>query len=415
MSFLHEALLVAAAQGFLLCAVLLSVPSGNRQANQLLVAYVGLESLHLLFLYLSHPVEQVVPSLPLRILFGFRYLDGPVLYLYVKALTNPEFRLTRHELKHFAVVALWFVWFAYLSTLPDWWQMTTQELQHKPSTIISASSQSIILVFYSSLALRQVHRHRARIQQALSAVDRFDLRWLEWLLVGMIGVCAIHFSVDLLRLQGVLGSEAKAVTNLVVTALLIYMISIGGLRQPQIFTDAVREALAALNSARESSPQEVMAEAEGSGEGMAEKYRKSGLDESRRRDIWERLQHLLVAEHAYLDNQLDLPSLASQLAVRPQEVSEVINIEYGGSFYDLINQHRVEAAKVLLRETQQRPRKMLDVALSVGFSSQSTFYSRFKKLTGMTPANYRDIEAPEGPLEVTKGLAPVPPQSAPRT
>src|SRR5690554_5852454 len=110
MNFLEEALLIAAAQGFLLCVVLLSVPSANRQANQLLVAYVGLESLHLLFLYLAHPVDQVVPAMSLRILFGFRYLDGPVLYLYVKALTDPEFRLTRKELKHFAVIVLWFAW-----------------------------------------------------------------------------------------------------------------------------------------------------------------------------------------------------------------------------------------------------------------------------------------------------------------
>jgi len=388
MHFWEEALLVAAAQGFLLCAVLLSVPSANRQANQLLVAYVGLESLHLLFLYLTHPVEQVVPSLPLRLMFGFRYLDGPVLYLYVKALTDPEFRFSRHELKHFGVVVLWFIWFAYLSTLPDWSQMTTQDLQQQTSIIISASSQSIILVFYSTLALRQVHRHRARIQQALSEVDRFDLRWLEWLLLGMIGVCAIHFGVDLLRLLGVLDSGAKAMTNLVVTALLIYLISIGGLRQPRIFTDTVREALAALNSTPEPDPSETDAVCAGDNSGG--KYRKSGLDETRRQNIWSRLQHLLVNELAYLDSTLDLPSLAGQLGVRPQEVSEVINTVYGGSFYDLINHHRVEAAKILLQESGERPRKMLDVALSVGFSSQSTFYSRFKKLTDVTPAIYRD-------------------------
>lgn len=388
MVFLEEALLVAAAQGFLLCAVLLSVPSANRQANQLLVAYVGLESLHLLFLYLTHPVAQVVPSMPLRVMFGFRYLDGPVLYLYVKALTDPEFRFTRHELKHFAVIILWFIWLAYLSTLPDWRTMTTQELQRNSSIIISASSQSIILVFYSVLALRQVHRHRARIQQALSEVDRFDLRWLEWLLLGMIGIGVIHFGVDLLRLLGVLGSEAKAVTNLVVTALLIYLISIGGLRQPRIFTDAVREALAALKSSRE--PHLGADEADSAGDDIGGKYRKSGLDDTRRKEIWGRLQQLLVDEHAYLDSSLDLPSLAGQLAVRPQEVSEVINTEYGGSFYDLINHHRIAAAKLLLQQSRERPRKMLDVALSVGFSSQSTFYNRFKLLTGMTPAIYRD-------------------------
>jgi len=78
------------------------------------------------------------------------------------------------------------------------------------------------------------------------------------------------------------------------------------------------------------------------------------------------------------------------LGVRPQELSEVINTAYGGSFYDLVNRARVDMAKVLLREPRARRRKMLDIALSVGFSSQSTFYSQFRKQTGMTPTVWRD-------------------------
>ena len=50
MSLLNEALLVGASQGALLCIVILSLPSANRPAKRLLACYVGLESLHLLFL-----------------------------------------------------------------------------------------------------------------------------------------------------------------------------------------------------------------------------------------------------------------------------------------------------------------------------------------------------------------------------
>ena len=51
---------------------------------------------------------------------------------------------------------------------------------------------------------------------------------------------------------------------------------------------------------------------------------------------------------------------------------------------------RVEAAKQLLQDGASPRRKMLDIALSVGFSSQSTFYQQFKKATGTTPTAYRD-------------------------
>lgn len=390
MDFLEEALLVASAQGALLCAVLLSVPSGNRRANNLLVLYVGLESLHLLYLYLVHPASQTVPPPHLRLAFGLRYLDGPVLYFYVKALTNPEFRPRWRDLAHTAVLLVWLLWFGYLAIQPGWLQLTTRELKALPSTVIGATFQSVILVVYASLALARVLHHRNRVQQALSAVDQLDLRWLQWLLAAIVAISIVHILFDGLRLAGGMSADAKAVTNLLVTALLIYLISIGGLRQPQIFSDRVRAALEGVNSRDDALS---------TGESECDaKYRKSGLDDNRRRELWLRVQALLEREKPYLEPSLDLPGLARMLNLKPQELSETINREYGGSFYDLVNSHRVEAAKSLLAGPGAQQRKMLDIALSVGFVSQSTFYNRFKKVTGLTPAGFRDRELSSGAM-----------------
>ena len=401
MSLLNEALLVGASQGLLLCIVILSLPSANVVANRLLVLYVGLESLHLFFLYLSYLDATSAPPPLLRFLCSIRVLDGPAVYLYVRSLTTANFRLELGQLRHLWVFGVLLAWFIPLSSDPVWAGLSTRELQELPSTVAISAYQSLALVGYALVAWRLLNSHQRRLQQALSEVDSVNLAWLQWLMVALIAVNVLHLSLDTLRLFDVIGADSKVVINLTMTLLLIYLISIGGLRQPQVFTQPVREALAAIGGdgagldvsglerhGGDSSDAQAAAGAETEAE--RGKYQKSGLDELRRREIWAELQTLMARDKPFLDATLDLPKLARQLMVRPQELSEVINTLYGGSFYDLVNRSRVEAAKALLQEPAERRRKMLDIALSVGFSSQSTFYNQFKKQTGMTPTSYRE-------------------------
>ena len=56
-----------------------------------------------------------------------------------------------------------------------------------------------------------------------------------------------------------------------------------------------------------------------------------------------------------------------------------------------MNEVRVEKSKELLREGNL---STLSIALSVGFNNQNYFNMTFKKLTGMTPLQYRKIAHP---------------------
>lgn len=380
MLLLNEALLVGAGQGLLLCVVILSIPA-NRVANRLLAAYVGLESLHLLYLHIAYFDTSAPPAALLRLLFCARTLSGPLLYLYVRALTNPGFRTHIRQLQHLWVLLFVFAWFGILASDPDWLSLSTNQLWTMPSTSLLAIYQSLVVGGYALVAYRVVGRHQHRLQQAVSEVDNVDLTWLQRLLIAMVIISLLHLGVEAFRLLNWIAPVAKAAINLTVTLLLIYLVSIGGLRQPQVFNDGLRAALGALEDESDDEPRQAPpAEA---------KYRKSGLDQPRRHEIWSHLQLLLREHQPYLEPGLDLPGLAEQLDVKPHELSEVINTCYGGSFYDLINHHRIEAAKSLLHDNDEQHRKMLDIALSVGFRSQSTFYSHFKKQTGMTPTAYR--------------------------
>jgi AraC-like DNA-binding protein len=122
------------------------------------------------------------------------------------------------------------------------------------------------------------------------------------------------------------------------------------------------------------------------------KYRKSGLTEARLNLYMETLDRLMRHQEAYLDPELTLPLLADRVGCSVNHLSQVINAGFGMSFYDYINTHRVDRAKRVLNGLDDQA-AVLKVAYSVGFNSNSAFYTAFKKRVGMTPAQFRRTHA----------------------
>lgn len=120
-----------------------------------------------------------------------------------------------------------------------------------------------------------------------------------------------------------------------------------------------------------------------------QRYAKSGLDEAGIQRVMDRLRFLMHDRRVFLDAGLSLPQLASELDCSVNHLSQAINAGFGMSFFDYVNQHRVSAAKNLLATEGDNSQAILDIALSVGFNSTSTFYAAFKKSTGQTPAQFR--------------------------
>jgi AraC-like DNA-binding protein len=56
---------------------------------------------------------------------------------------------------------------------------------------------------------------------------------------------------------------------------------------------------------------------------------------------------------------------------------------------DYLNDYRIMKASYQLQNTD---RKIIDIALEVGFNNLSYFINRFKKTMGVTPARYRKLE-----------------------
>ena len=60
------------------------------------------------------------------------------------------------------------------------------------------------------------------------------------------------------------------------------------------------------------------------------------------------------------------------------------------NFYDLINGYRVDEAKRLLVNPENKNYTILSVGFEAGFNSKTTFNTVFKKFTGLTPTDFRE-------------------------
>ncbi len=122
---------------------------------------------------------------------------------------------------------------------------------------------------------------------------------------------------------------------------------------------------------------------------IRQKYAKSGLSTEQLENYKDRLTLLMESEQVYLNSDLTLPKLALLVQSPVNHLSQVINSGFDMSFFDYLNQFRINDAKKLLCLEEGQLQAVLSIAFEVGFNSNSAFYAAFKKSCGMTPAQYR--------------------------
>ena len=116
-------------------------------------------------------------------------------------------------------------------------------------------------------------------------------------------------------------------------------------------------------------------------------YATSTLGEVDVEDKKRQLDKLMVEDHLYQQESLNLAGLAEALQLSSHQLSELINTEFGISFSRYIRQFRVQRAIRLLKDEPQA--SILSISMEVGFRSQSNFYAAFKEVTGQSPSQYR--------------------------
>jgi AraC-like DNA-binding protein len=100
------------------------------------------------------------------------------------------------------------------------------------------------------------------------------------------------------------------------------------------------------------------------------------------------LNKVLHEKKLHLNPQLRLKDLAEEMGLKSYRLTALLRQGLNTTFYDHINQLRIEHAKQLLQERNQKM-NILGIATESGFNSKSAFNELFKKYNHATPSQFR--------------------------
>lgn len=237
------------------------------------------------------------------------------------------------------------------------WQMIYQNILVGVSGLI-----------YSALSLFLIQKHRVNIQQNFSNTDKKELRWLQYLSIGLglIWILSIFFD-----------------SVIIFSGVVIFVLFIGffGINQLNIFNTGLGPDSESAKDGKKEESKELSIS-------TSKRYAKSGLSEEKGAQLYSDLNQLMNEKSLYKENDLTLTELAKRLGVHPNHLSQVINEKEKKNFYHYINSLRIDEFIRLAALPNSKQYTLLGIAYDCGFNSKSSFNKQFKEHTGKTPSEF---------------------------
>lgn len=303
-------------------------------------------------------------------------LHGVFLYFYITALVSSKNIFNKTNLIHFAPFVLFNCYLLVISFFPNSSEMIRldyAEANSSPPFLFIFFLIATILSgpLYFAGSIRLFKKLDINIFNNFSSSEEIDLIWLRKLVyifgiiwTALIVITVIHHVFNLFSMV--------FCTDGLFLSLSVFVILIGyfGLKQKVIFSGDTENEQIFVEETRV-------------------KYAGSRLTEAEANQFVEKLNNFMVAEKPFLNPNLTLHELASELEISTHYLSQIINEKFNLNFFDYINQFRVEEFKVKISDLKFENYSFLGIAFDCGFNSKSAFNRIFKKFTNLTPSQYK--------------------------
>lgn len=303
----------------------------------------------------------------------FPLLIGPLLLLYTKYQTTTN-SFKKSDLLHVFPFAIVFFLFVNIYLLP--FESRSEILRsggrgYEMQGFIKLLAIYISGMVYIPWSAKKLLDYKKNINNQFSNTERINFNWLLYLIIGMAIVWIIILFVQ----------DDRFIFGAV--SLFIIWMSYFGTKQVQIFR---------ANSfpSEEEEPHSDICE-ENNRDAETPRYSKSSLNVENILEIHAALIKVLNEKQPYLNPELKLTDLAVLLGVHPNHLSQVINSQCGKSFYDLINERRIQEFIFRLKQKESKQYTLVALAFDCGFNSKASFNRNFKKYIQLTPSDYYKI------------------------
>ena len=132
----------------------------------------------------------------------------------------------------------------------------------------------------------------------------------------------------------------------------------------------------------------------GKPEPVASNSEEKPVPESEHKETIMKLRKLMLEESLYLKQELSLGETANKLGIHAHQLSKLLNAQLQKSFFEFVNEYRVDEFKKLVSDPKNKHLSLLGLAMEAGFNSKATFNRFFKNSMGITPSEFRKSHQP---------------------
>ncbi|MBK8052687.1 MAG: helix-turn-helix transcriptional regulator [Saprospiraceae bacterium] len=230
-------------------------------------------------------------------------------------------------------------------------------------------------------------KHKSNLKRIASSINEISLEWLLQFLF-ILSITIVTWINDALFGLPFL-TEA---TNFVYVVSLFFL-AYFSIKQKAIFAfeekhiKEISEIIEDKSDSDRRLKEGKNVEIPSDGSGIKEKTKRLNVEQME--NLGTQLISLMEKDKLFLDNELNLPTVAEKLGISIHEASFLINENTNDNFYNFINKYRVEEAKRLLASPKSMAQlNILGIAYNSGFNSKTTFNTTFKRIVGISPSQY---------------------------
>jgi len=375
----HDVVLLMTSAQCLFFAFLLFLTQKNKSdlylsAFLLVLAFIPIHELILWGSVFKWTVRDSYPSA--YFLTGFAYyIDTVLLYFYVKSLTFVDHKIKRIDFFHLIPLLIFIVYmmvFFYSRPYLERVEIVKNEsFAYSSSYIVMDLFCKLIRVMNCIFCLLTINNYEKILLSTQARLQVVNIVWLKFLVYGFLAITLIELSLLVSKSIGLITQidvsvfEFLGLSGYYALFFVVNLLIFSSIRLFSIFSK-VKESEAIKASAEPATVCLVTVES---------------------------IKHKMSQAKHYLDPEITLDSLASDLALSAKSLSTILNRHFNKNFYEFINEYRIEEAKVRLLLPEYKDKTITDIYLDIGFNSKSVFNTFFKKTVGLTPSQFRKTQA----------------------